>query len=191
MAVIPVDFAQINHFFTGAGAPRGAQVVYGVELLNSDTPSEVAQDCHEAWVATLLDQQSDAIALSSTLCKFGPNLTGPAGLYTNEDAGTVVSSVVTPNTAVLMKKVTNLGGRQHAGRLFMPGYTEADISAGGGIDATDLASLQTDATAFLDALVTAQHPMVILHNDALVTPTTVESLQVVSTVATQRRRLRG
>lgn len=189
--IIPVGYAQANLRFGGAALPRGAEVTLGLDFSAFvGTTAELAQAVADAWEASMLDQQSTAITLESVLVKKGPNATGQSAEVFPGTAGTVAAATTSPQVSILVKKVTALGGREGRGRFYMPGYTEADIGADGSLDSTDLDSLQTDADAFHAALLAADIEPVLLHNSAT-TPTEILSFQVDSTVATQRRRLRG
>lgn len=100
------------------------------------------------------------------------------------------------NCALLVKKQTALGGKQHRGRFFLPGMlTEEGVNNIGVIDAGDRGSYQTHANTMLATMNASLTllPMVILHNSTptpVPDPTPVTSLFVDNVISTQRRRLR-
>lgn len=189
--LIPVGFAQINMRFTGIDTPRTAEMTFGVDhQAFVGTTAEIGDAVGVAWAASLDAEQSNDVVLSSILVKKGPNATGASAEVFPNTAGALTVSTAPPQVAILIKKVTGLGGREGRGRMYMPGYSETNINGDGSLGSTPLADLQTQADAFYTALQTGDLQMVLLHNSATV-PTDVLSLQVDSRVATQRRRLRG
>lgn len=191
MALIPAGYSQVNLRFTGVYLPNGAEMVFGVDNTVGATPDAIALDVENAWVTADMDaNQTDGVTLSSILVKNGPNSTGPSAERGVSSTGDKTTPGWGPQVSFLIRKSTALGGRRGRGRMYMPGGAEADINGAGQIEAATLTALQTDCTAFLNALLAADCPMVLLHSDAT-TPTLVTALTVDATAATQRRRLRG
>ena len=188
---IPEGFAQVNFKFTGPSAPTGAEVTLGLELVGVDqTPAGVASTCRAAWDDNVAPNQVDDIMLSSVLVKFGPNDEGPFFEDSGSDTGGSSSSPWSPAVAILVRKVTTLGGRKHRGRMFVPGYPENLVNASGDLETGVAASLTTNFTDFYNDLVAADLAPVVLHNDPIELPTIITNLVVASTVGTQRRRQR-
>ncbi len=191
--VIPIGFAQVNHIFAGVAAPQGAQVVYGVDVTAGiNDPVQVAEDAHGAFGDQIMGRLCVSLTLERTLVKFGPIVDGPSGEFSNFILGSQNANSVPPNVSVLVSKKGTLGGRRNAGRMFLPGYEEAKVGADGAVSAGGINELQTALNIFLGDLQVTDtiDNMVILHSDAAVAPTPVNSLIVQSIVATQRRRLR-
>lgn len=187
---IPLGFAQVNMLFTGAAVPRGAQCTFGVDVTAGvQTPTSVANVVGGAWSNNLDGQFSNSLTLGGCLVKFGPNATGPSAIVALGDAGDSTDPAEAPNVAVLIRKLTILGGHKHQGRMFVPGIPDSVTAVGGFINLAQLGFLQSNATAFLNALSLGNCPMVLLHNDGTA-PNLVTGLQVQQTLATQRRRLR-
>lgn len=188
--VIPALHAQISHRFRGDAVPRGAVVTYGVGFGGVPLPNDLAADCHDLFAARFLPLLGPSIALDETIARLGPSPNGPSGSWSVDVLGGNSGGQVTPNVALLFKKRTNVGGRKHRGRFYLPGIIEAAVDAGGHLAGDAPTDFQAAATQFLSGLATAGLPMVVLHSDAT-DPTPVIALVVDNTAATQRRRLRG
>lgn len=107
--------------------------------------------------------------------------------------GDRTSPVNPSNTAVLVRKVTGVGGRRNTGRWFIPGVINAD-QTDAGVMTTAAAAAWQSALDLIVAGVPALSPdqfenLVILHSDST-PPTDVTNLNVQLRLATQRRRLR-
>lgn len=194
--IIPAGYAQVNLLFAGSGVPTGAEVTFGVELpLTGSTPAGVAASVIAAYnTANFKTQMATSVSLANVLVKFGPNATGPSALVVANISGTGTAGEVNPNTAALVRKNTNEGGRSGRGRFYWPGVGEGDIGNAGVLTSAFIAGFPSKLTAFLGALDSADIPMVLLHSAAsgipITDPLTVTSLTLDPTVATQRRRLR-
>lgn len=189
---IPTGFAQITWLFAGADVPRGAAVTLGVEVGGSQTLGQIADNAKDAWVAGLQLSQSANTVLSGVRVKAGPSASGPMGEFSYSLTGSAIGTAVPPNVALLVRKVTNQGGRQGRGRMFVPGFTEPDVSGSGTINSGYLANLQAMADDTYDSLVADLLLPVLFHDSAgpITTPTSIVSFTVDARVATQRRRLR-
>lgn len=202
MPDIPVGFAQVTHFFSGAQVPTGAAVTYGVDPAVGATPFDVAGQAASSWVNQILTNQTASIQLTSTLCKFGPNETGPSAISTVGGPGSEAAAEgLAPQVAVLVHKNTDLGGRRGRGRMYVPGYQEEWVLNTGVIVAANLITLQGDYTAWFNELVASASidGLVLLHSPSapdvedpspVPVPTPITSVVVDAVVATQRRRLR-
>lgn len=189
---IPTGFAQVSWLFTGSAVPEGAAVTCGVDSGSLTTPEAIANVAKDAWVAGLAKIQHETCTLSAVRVKMGPVDTGPSAEVSVNLAGTATGSPVPPNVAVLVRKVTILGGRQGRGRMYIPGFTEADVDGSGNMTGPYLAVVQGHAQATFDEFVTQGLFPVLFHDGAgpVVAPTTITAFQVDGKVATQRRRLR-
>lgn len=189
MAVIPVDYAQVNLKYAGVGWPNGGEVTFGVKNNDDLSAAEIAAAVISIWSSNLRSMVPDAILLSSVLVKLGPNVDGDFAEVGSGLAGTDDAGDVAPNMAVLVRKVTALGGRKHRGRMFWP-VGESVVLDGGAISSTYVTNANENWADAQVALSSANIPMYLLHNDALVAPDLVTALAVQATGATQRRRLR-
>ncbi len=190
---IPIGYAQVNMEFAGAALPRGAQVVYGVQLVQPavlDTPFKIAEFVNNEWQTVLKTQFTNQITLNRVLVKFGPNATGIDGFQSEPATGGAAADADSPQVALLVTKSTAFGGRTGRGRMFFPGWPEASTSSGGKITATQRGLVQTNFTTFLNNHSNASLPMVLLHDDPALNPFTITALTVNELLATQRRRIR-
>lgn len=190
---IPENYGQVTFGFTGAGAPTGAAITFGIFRGDDKSPADCALEINGVFLATNIKTQlSNSLNHSSTLVKFGPDDTGPSaevpgiGLMSSGDAQAA------PNLSLLIQKRTLFGGRSGRGRFFLPGVPEGQVTASGTINAPYVNGMQNVMTDFLEGLQGAGWPMVVLHRPGapLTTPSPVASLLVQATAATQRRRLR-
>lgn len=188
--IIPVNYAQVNHMFTGTAAPRGAQITYGVANPGSAmTAAEIAEAASLAWSTTGLTLAVTSLTLASTKAKLGPNDTGPEAVFTDGSFGIRSQPGVTPQVSLLGIKNTALGGRHMRGRMFIPGAAEEDVDESGIVSGAAVGSWNTAFNDFLTALQTAGIEMRLLHTDSTV-PTPVTSIVLSNLASTQRRRLR-
>lgn len=97
-----------------------------------------------------------------------------------------------PQCAVLCQKRTGFGGRRNRGRMFLPGLLldeAAEVSAAGEINGTRRGQIEGYVDAFLTALDGNDLTPVLFHSDGSAS-TVISSLTVLSTLATQRSRIR-
>lgn len=187
---IPANFAQVNLKFTGDSIPTGAQVTFGVAADVITDPELIAEEVVSLLGSTgALAPLSQTLNLSTVLVKVGPDETGPSAEIPTEIGGGTAGNVTPPNTSILVRKNTSLGGRHGQGRMFLPGVIETVVGDGGVLDTTFRNGLQSDWNDFLAALLLSEITMCLLHSDETA-PTVVTSLAVQAVAATQRRRLR-
>ncbi len=190
---IPPGYAQANLLFAGIAAPRGAQLAIGVQLEPGTTnPVLVGQDMYDSFQGTMLLELDNDLTMLGCKVKIGPNTTGPDGTYFETNVGGVNSLAVSPQVALLVKKVTALGGRANKGRMFIPGIVENWVDGAGVVSPGVQASADTALASFLAAIALSgtMTGMVILHNAVELAPAAVTALKTDGRVATQRRRLR-
>ena len=189
---IPVNFGQVNFKFTGVGAPLGAEVTHGFAISGAGAPEDVAGVWAAAWQGTVRTQQSNEVTLSSILVKFGPNDVGPSDEIPIGLAGSAAAGSCAPNTAVLARKVTALGGHAGRGRWYWPGILETQVGSNGFLTPTTLSNYQDEFDGMHSFLSASDFPPVLLHAEGspITTPTVVTRWLVDPRVATQRRRLR-
>ena len=191
MAVIPSGYAQVNFKFNGAGAPTGMECTFGVRNDTPDDPATVAATIRDITETRLLDRIPTALSIASILVKFGPNATGPFADLGVAVTGTGSSGDVNPNMAMLIRKITNEGGRKGRGRMFWP-VAEDQVAQAGVLKTSpdQVAAMDTALSDWHDDLVAADLQPVLLHNDSGDPPTVITAWSTQSTTATQRRRLR-
>lgn len=188
--IIPANFGQANLQFVGDNLPTGAEVTFGFFNETSATAANCALRVAEAiGTSEIMGEFGDDEAIANIHVKLGPNLTGPFADLAVDFVGGVTSSIFTPNVAVLIKKNTDLGGREGSGRMFWPGAAEGSIGSDGTLEGAYVTALQSVFTQFLADLTSNEVRMNLLHNSATA-PTPVTELVPDPVGATQRRRLR-
>ena len=107
-------------------------------------------------------------------------------------AGTASSEAMPPNGAVLIKKNTALGGRINRGRMYLPPFSlgEDSVDSAGILSDAVRGTIQGEWDNVWDEIIASDLVPVLLHSGAD-DPTPISSFSVESTIATQRRRLRG
>lgn len=198
---IPAGYAQCNFLMTGTCVPRGAQITFGVDVRSQPDGNIAISLIKAAWEsAGLAGGFSQTLVMDQVLLKYGPNETGPAFLSSWGFPGGDGSQALPQNVALLVRKGTLFGGHRAAGRMFVPGLTEAVSSGGGQITPQAFPTYVTGFEAFLGKLKVSEVTMALLHSkpgdladpdDPTSEPLEVTSLVAQQTLATQRRRLRG
>lgn len=195
--IIPPGYALCRLRWRIAGKADEVMSTFGVRLTAGVTnPVTVASDAVQAWIAgwaaSTLDNQYNLVGASASIGQDGDPISGDYAFPTG--AGTASIATLPVNCALLVRKVTALGGRRNRGRMYVPaGYMgEAAVDELGVIDSATLTAFQTRTTNFLNAITLRPtfDLMVILHETAPATPTAVTDLQVQQVIATQRDRLR-
>lgn len=201
---LPAGYSQALLHFSGVGLPRTAAISFGMDQLG--TVPDVGTICGtliSLWATHLDSQLSNSCTFTGVRVKAGPMETGPFADVGASNVGGNANAATSPAVCYLVRKVTGSGGKSGTGRMFVPGLADNEVDEAGKISTTRLTSLGTAWTAFFNALVTANIPMVLLHSYGDYTnsagqpvhvepkdPTPVTSLVIDGTVATQRRRQR-
>ncbi len=191
---IPAGYALITIGFDVQPAlPYGAVITFGINNEDDQSAADVEGEANGAFFTdgSGADLYSSAVTSSFVRAKLGPDATGAVFEAPHTNVGTLSSSMGASAPAMLVRKNTDDGGRKNRGRFFIPGIPESLIDVGGQLTGGMVTGAQGRLDDFLTGLTTRHIPMVILHQDDDVTiPTTVTSLAVQATVATQRRRQR-
>lgn len=191
---IPTGYAQANVMYSGPGVDGYAEVTLGLDVSGfPNTPNDAATAVYNAFASTdLLNALSASWSLEGVRVKFGPQATGPTGELMFSEAGTAATDSVVSNVAVLVQKVTAMGGRAGRGRLYMPGIVETQVATNGIITGTLHGYFDAGFTNLLSGLQTLNLDPVLLHaaGSPIGSPTPITAFVVQSKVATQRRRLR-
>lgn len=192
MAVyIPAGFAQCTLVITREGDPEPYNVTWG-SAIGGDPytiPLSGWIDMFEILAPALGGNER----MLSVKVRQGPSTDpdAPTAEFPLGIDGTDLAARLPPNVAILLRKVTALGGRKNRGRLYWPSCAESTVS--------DTGELVTSTqNAFNDIfedwrnnwrgyLELGEH--VILHNSETA-PTQIEGYVCQPLAATQRRRLR-
>jgi hypothetical protein len=188
MPVIPVGFGQASYHFIGGAAPTGAWVTFGFfHGLSLISTQEIADQMY-ANISPVVTGLSGSLALADVLVKTGPNDTGPSAIADGETVGGTGASFP-PNAAILVHKLTELGGRKGRGRAYFPGVGESLADNAGLLTTTYRNAFQANMETFLANCDADNLPLVLLHNDST-EPTELTGFNTDQKLATQRRRLR-
>nr|CRY96835.1 hypothetical protein [uncultured prokaryote] len=200
--LIPIGYLHAVYEFTLAGDSEPMVVTCGHEI---DTPSGAnSVDSADDLFISFADIVTATMASSYTLQR--------VTTYSGNDGPTIVTDsteapvagaafggdCVPQNTAMLIRKRTDLAGRRGRGRMYLPGVPETLVSAVGTLTPAYVEDLQDAFDAWYIELTSASgnrfYPPVVLHRSEGIgtepEPTPIATFVVESKVATQRRRLR-
>jgi hypothetical protein len=141
---------------------------------------------------------------AATLLKTSVALSGGVGVDPGtaervdpQAGGRVGSTLLTQNTAWLIKKTTAVGGRRNQGRWFVPGVPDVSVNDVGAVNAAEVTNWNTALETYVNALSAGGvvDDLVILHGQGTggggpLAPTVIIEMRCDLRVATQRRRLR-
>jgi hypothetical protein len=180
---------------------RPAFITFGIKPIDTD-PMVMAQAVRAAWndTGSMNASMDSNVSVGPFTVRYGVDgEEDHIGVDSTTVSGALTNTTAPPNIAVLMIKNTARAGRRGKGRMYMPwvvnfGYMQEN----GVIQASEMTTIRSRASAFLGALATRQVPMYVLHNPseptaihptAMGAPNLVTSLTVQDLVSTQRRRL--
>jgi hypothetical protein len=191
---IPAGYAQCNLQFTGDVLPTGAECTFGLDIGSLPTNLlDLATQVAAAYVtAECVEDVVAGVELSSILIKAGPNATGPSVVLAVNVPGTATGQSVGPNTAFLIQKNTNFGGRAGRGRMYLPGPSESAVDQNGLLNGSGATVVGGHWDDYLNLMAIYGTPLVLLHSSGspLTSPTVITSMTCDARVATQRRRNR-
>lgn len=206
--VIPSGFAHVAIEMKHTSDPQPWFCTFGIQ--GPAFPSDgiaVANGILKCWDQEIGQHMNQSVSSQQVILTIGQGTDPPVKAYSN--IGLLNSGSTTAklpqNCALLVDKLTALGGRRNRGRMYVPSVlAEGDVSDTGNITNSALTLLQTsfnnffefmqngsDLTQFQPAL--AETPMQVLHRPGISvvgTPTPVSSLRVQPVITTQRKRLR-
>lgn len=203
--IIPDNHAQVTFLYRGANlASEDTVVTVGLRRNTSGVGAtasidEIIDRWNSVWGVFHADSGVDAWVYEGLTAKYraGGVLFDIARTANVPGGSTTVP--LPPNTAMLVRKTSDLAGRKNKGRMYLPGVlTQSGVNAGGTIVPAILAANQTRLNTLYTAMHTFPIPgqpaerraeVMILHSDATA-PTVVTGFQAQGVVATQRRRLR-
>lgn len=195
MPPIPAGHALLKFRIRLGGDPEMMICTLGVETTAASAADRVAvaNSAMDSWGDNILPLQSNFYALNGVDAVFG-SASGdiPVSSTDAERFGGNADGAIPQNTAILVKKVTGLGGRRNRGRMYIPGLTQEDVDNAGMLASARLAAWGTAVNNFLLGIESGSFMdrAVVFHSSGDLTPAIVEDLVVDARVATQRRRLR-
>jgi len=192
--VLPDDgYARATLGYVGTNVPRGAANVLCFDISSfAGTLTDLANELADNWGDNIMPNLTNDVTLSSVLIKQGPDATGPSVAVSASRPGTIVADSNAPSTSYLVHKNTPAGGHAGKGRVFLPGTRDSVVDDSGVLGSGTITSFNANLLIFFTRAVTNFYIPVLEHKDTALfpTPTTMLSMTVDATVATQRRRLR-
>lgn len=196
--IIPPGFANAAfHFSSTEGTPEFVTTLgvdtsaYGGDFVNA------ANQMFAIYANTLLVQTDTSLSLTRVSLSVGAD--GPSGSVDStlptepgERSGTMAPVAMSP----IIRKTTLDIGRRGRGRMFLPGVlTQTEVTEGGVVGGSRVASLQPVVNAFYEALVEGDVaggplPPVLLHSSAPADPTPIVGLTIAPLVGWIRGRIR-
>lgn len=198
---IPPGYAQCSLPMQHELLGRTAYVTWGIDTSAAAGDFVAAADnCVWAFAGGWNGELDSQVVVGPAELRVGQDGGDPLTIVgTLTASGTETAAMPPPSVSLLVKKQTNLGGKQGRGRMYIPWVTqEAGINDVGNLDGSTLSVRQADALEFFEQLASGFEdypptPMVLLHDEPLVgsapAPTPVVGLVVDQLVANQRRRL--
>lgn len=217
---IPPGDALGAYHFRQVNDPEEMLVTFGVRPTVGPFDAQHLLRLESAWRTAILPNMSVDLSLVRTTVSVAQDGGDPI-LFERAPAtaapGTAAGTVFPPNVAIIIRKLTALGGRRGRGRFFLPGMLESFADNAGFVSSSSQSSLNTAFATYLTALGAAagagEKPVIplLLHNNSSTTtrstgggtttititegaagpvPTVITGYQCDPKVGTQRRRLR-
>lgn len=193
MTIIPEDYAEASLRFTVPGSGSPAYVVIGLDPADPSDPAAIAESVFDKFTDTnsVMELLSNDVVLNLVRVVVGQS-GGPdlVGEHVELAVGGDDDDSAPPQVTFLVQKRTGFVGRAFQGRSYLPGVAEGAVADDGQVASGKQAAMAVALPNWLNGLIAADNPMVLLHTDAALPPTPVTQLLLDSRVATQRRRLR-
>jgi hypothetical protein len=193
----PVGFALVSHHFLQDGDSE--EMVTTIGCSSTGFPGGAADTADlflTTWASELAPLFSVDISLERVEVAVGPS-SAPirANSTVGPEPGTASSGIVLPNTSLLVRKQTALGGRKGRGRMYWPGFGQVNNLQGngtilGGAMATFQAAFDDWQTALESDVGPGAIGNLYLFHTEEEAPTQIDAVIVQQRLATQRRRLR-
>jgi len=194
--VIPAQHAQVAWHTMTDGDAEEMITTCGFYIGSALFPPALADVAGLAYSDNILPLTSTVTELVRVVVKEGPSATGAVRESTvNNGPGSDTGSLLPPNCAVLVRKITSLGGRKGRGRFFLAGISSISgtLDSAGSYSAGAAETIRAAVQDMIDQIesspLNGPFEARLLHSD-VTTPTTISGVQVPTKIATQRRRLR-
>lgn len=195
---IPVGFANAVMLFQITGDAELMQTAIGIDISGAGGDMvEVGERVGNSFMSICAASISSSCTLVAVDVVEGQDGGDPITTTVDiNESGTDGDFPLPPNTALLVKKSTTLGGRAGRGRMFIPGFAMfGSLDAAGVLGGAYRTALQGQITDWYDSLLEDTPgpalPPVLFHATSSPVPSEITALTVDAKVATQRRRLRG
>ncbi len=199
--VIPVNHGQYAHHFTIPGDNQEMLVTGGYEAEGPDTTAnDVAQVLHDLAKTLVNARLPTQVTLKRTTTTLVTALGQDPNVGERVDpspGGRANSTLLTQNTAWLIKKLSAQGGRRNKGRQFWPGVPDVSVNDVGILNVNEVTDWNAALATYLAGAQTSLRitRLVIFHtlppaSTTPLAPTTIVGMIADGMVATQRGRLR-
>lgn len=192
--IIPPGYAECSMEFWLAGYLRPAVITQGFKINGSVGSSyNVADQFDLAFAGSFAAMFDSNVTMRNAKAVIGQDGSDPiVQVSTTQTAGTSSRESTAPALALMVTKNTNLGGRKHRGRNYMPwALADSDVAENGAVNPTRLTSWAAALDEYMDFIIGPTSDLldepVILHTDPTV-PTPVTSFTPNPAIRTQRRR---
>lgn len=193
----PAGFALVTHYMVQEGDSEPMLTTIGCSSTGlPGGASDIANTFVTSWEDNLAGLFSVDSALDHVEVAAGPSSAPIRADSTNGPvAGTASSGIVLPNTSVLVRKQTGLGGRKGRGRMYWPCFGQVQNMTGngllvGGFMGTIQGAFDDWAAQIVDSTGPGAVGELYLFHAEEEAPTQIEAMIVQQRLATQRRRLR-
>lgn len=192
--IIPPGYAECSMEFWLAGYLRPAVITQGFKINGSVGSSyNVADQFDLAFAGSFAALFDNNVTMRNAKAVIGQDGSDPiVQVSTTQTAGTSSRESTAPALALMVTKNTNLGGRKHRGRNYMPwALADSDVAENGAVNPARLNSWAAALDEYMDFIIGPTSDLldepVILHTDPTV-PTPVTSFTPNPAIRTQRRR---
>lgn len=192
--IIPPGYAECSIEFWLAGYLRPAVITQGFKINGSVGSSyNVADQFDLAFAGTFAALYDTNVTMRNAKAVIGQDGADPiVQVSTTQTTGTVSRESIAPALALMVTKNTNLGGRKHRGRNYLPwSLGDGDVAENGAIAQPRLNTWQTALDNYMAAILDPSTDLldepVLLHTDPTL-PTPVTSFTPNPAIRTQRRR---
>lgn len=200
--IIPPGFLQAVYVMRLTGDSEDMVTTCGHELdgASGANAEDAADDLFGAFAANIMEgfvgSPVSLVAVDVYIGSDGPNVVNSSTEPPYPGGGS--ATLVPQNTAFLVRKRTDLGGRRGRGRMYIPGVAESTVDNVGDLADATVTGLQVSLDNWYAALTSAvgarYYPPVVLHRSEGAgiepAPTPITRFVMEKRVATQRRRLR-
>lgn len=190
---IPVNCFDVSFVHESTLLQQQAVVTIGLGDLSAPTAPDFGA-VEIAWNAHMMPQISSGWKWTRAVWRTQAGAIRDAPKAT---VGSINSTALPPNCAVLVNKSTGQPGRKNRGRWYLPGPVQSGVNGAGMLTAGNVTDWQTAVNNFEIDCITADWQLLVLHRVATLNnvvgadPTPILGMVVQPQIATQRRRMRG
>ena len=203
--LVPDHYGVLDLLWRGVGDPEVmvSSVCFKFVEADEDDLTSHAGLLRDAFITAMdAGEMAETWSFEGTQVRHGPLGVGPVEIAPDHIVGTHGGGTSPSNCSLLIKKLTQRGGRRGRGRMFFPAAYcfEAAVDNNGMLLDAQRSQYQTSMSAFLEECQTGGSAgiegLFLAHTvpdggdpDEFM-PTHIESLIVAPQIATQRRRMR-